>query len=69
MASSEGTHPLKMNTREATLALIEAYKSLPAIWDTEKRRDNITADVASKQQPISIGSYPPQSHAQENTQN
>jgi hypothetical protein len=35
MASSPGTQPSKINKREATLAFIEAYRSLPELWDTE----------------------------------
>jgi hypothetical protein len=36
-ASSDHTQPSKMNKREATLAFIEAYRSLPELWDTENR--------------------------------
>jgi hypothetical protein len=50
MASSQGTQPSKMNKREATLAFIEAYRSLPELWDTE----NIMADVASKQKTTAL---------------
>jgi hypothetical protein len=35
MASSPGTQPSKINKREATLAFIETYRSLPELWDTE----------------------------------
>ena len=57
MASSQGIQPSKMNKREATLAFIEAYRTLPEIWDTENRhsfRINITADVASKHQRTAL---------------
>jgi hypothetical protein len=39
MATSEpqGTQPPKINKREATLAFIEAYRSLRKLWDTENR--------------------------------
>ena len=37
MASSQGIQPSKINKREATLAFIEAYRSLPELWDTENR--------------------------------
>jgi hypothetical protein len=39
MATSEpqGTQPPKINKREATLAFIEAYRSLRELWDTENR--------------------------------
>jgi hypothetical protein len=37
MASSQATQPTKMNKREATLAFIEVYRSLPELWDTENR--------------------------------
>jgi hypothetical protein len=37
MASSQSTHPSKMNKREATFAFIEAYRSLPELWDTENK--------------------------------
>ena len=46
MASSQGTQPSKMNTRGATLAFIQAYSSLPELWDAE----NIMTHVGSKQQ-------------------
>jgi uncharacterized protein YajQ (UPF0234 family) len=46
MASTQGTHPSKMNKREATVAFLEAYRSLHELWDIE----NIMADVAKKQQ-------------------
>jgi hypothetical protein len=36
-ASSDHTQPSKMNKREATLAFIEVYRSLPELWDTENR--------------------------------
>ena len=36
MASSQGIQTSKMK-REATIALIEAYRSLPELWDTESR--------------------------------
>ena len=36
-ASIDDTQPSKMNKREATLAFIEAYTSLPVLWDTENR--------------------------------
>jgi len=32
-ASSDHTQPSKMNKIEATLAFIEAYRSLPELWD------------------------------------
>jgi hypothetical protein len=38
IASSQGTQTSKMNKREANLAFIEAYSSLPELWDTENRR-------------------------------
>ena len=38
MASSQGTQPSKMNKREAILAFIGVYRSLPELWDTENRR-------------------------------
>jgi len=50
MASSQDTQPSKINKREATLAFIESYRSLPELWDT----DNIMADVASKQQTTAL---------------
>jgi hypothetical protein len=50
MASSQSIQPSKLNKREATLAFIEAYRTLPEIWDTE----NIMADVASKQQTTAL---------------
>jgi hypothetical protein len=39
MATSEpqGTQPPKINKREATLAFIEAYRSLRELWDTENK--------------------------------
>jgi hypothetical protein len=37
MASSPGNQPSKMNTSEVTLALIEGYRPLPELWDTENR--------------------------------
>jgi hypothetical protein len=37
MASSQGTPRSKINKREATLAFVEAYRSLPELWDTENR--------------------------------
>jgi hypothetical protein len=36
MASSQGTKPSKMNKKEATLAFIEGYKSLPEFWGHRK---------------------------------
>jgi hypothetical protein len=50
MVSSQGTKHSKMNKRDATLASIEVYRSLPELWDT----DNIMADVASKQQTTAL---------------
>ena len=50
MASSQRNQPSKMNKREATIAFIEAYISLPELRDTE----NIMADVASKQQTTAL---------------
>jgi hypothetical protein len=39
MGTSEpqGTQPPKVNKREATLAFIEAYRSLSELYDTENR--------------------------------
>jgi hypothetical protein len=39
MATSkpQGSQPPKINKREATLAFIEAYRSLSELWDTENR--------------------------------
>jgi len=49
MASSQGTPPSKINIREVTLVFIEAYRSLPELWDTENM-----ADVACKQQTTAL---------------
>jgi hypothetical protein len=67
MASSQGTQPFKMSKREATLAPIEVYRPLPLCF-LFFFSDNIMADVTSKQQ-MTACFYPPQSHAQEDTQN
>jgi hypothetical protein len=34
LTSSQGTQPSKMNKREATVAFIEVYRSLPELWDS-----------------------------------
>jgi hypothetical protein len=50
MATSEpqGTQPHKINKREATPAIIEAYRLLPELWDTENRhyRNRVKKAVA-----------------------
>jgi hypothetical protein len=58
MASSQGTQPPEMNKREVTLAFIEAYRSLPELWDTENRH-------YSKQQPCL---YPPVTRTRRHTE-
>jgi len=35
MTSSQRTQPSKINTREVTHVFIEAYRSLPKLWDAE----------------------------------
>jgi hypothetical protein len=47
MASSQGTQPSKINNRESTLTFIEAYRSLPELWDTENRRYSNTVKKAA----------------------
>jgi hypothetical protein len=37
-----------MNKREATLAFIEAYKSLPELWDTIVTRTRIHTELTKK---------------------
>ena len=37
MALFQGTRRSKMNKSEAILAFIEAYKTLPELWEAEKK--------------------------------
>jgi hypothetical protein len=48
MASTKGTQPSKMNKREATLAFIEVYRSLPELSDTAVTRTRRQAELTKK---------------------
>jgi hypothetical protein len=49
MATSEpqGTQPPKINKREATLAFIEAYRSLHELWDRNRHYSNKVKKAAA----------------------